>query len=290
MDEAQRLIAKAERLAATGERLGAAFARELARVFRDVDREVRQLLLAAEAGGRGAAISAVRAIALKEQIRDVLRGAGYDRTVAAATATGADAVLSATLGAAVADEVAGLVASISPQIEALRRLATADLFGKGDEIAVALWRSIVQQLYSGRAAREIVADLAEAIDQSLAEAQALFDTAVSIFGRQVEAVQTEALGDQQPYLFAGPIDDRTRPFCLDRVGRVYTRAEIDQMDNGQMPGVLLTGGGYNCRHSWLAVESQELKAMVGTTERIPEVAADVARAKARRAARRKGAA
>ena len=281
MDEAQRLIAKAERLAAAGEQLGAAFARELAKVWRDADREIRRLIEAAQAGSTGAAVSAVRALALKEQLREVLRAAGYDRTVAVATQDGAEAIVAAHLGAA------ELVASIDPQLEALRRIATLDLLSAGDEAATALWRSLVQHLFSGRPSAEIVADLADVLDSHAAEVQTLFDTSVSILGRQVEAVQTEDLGDAQPFLFSGPIDDVTRPFCLERVGRVYTRAEIDDMDNGQLPNPFLTGGGYNCRHSWLAVESAELRGMVGTSQRIPEVADDITRAKARRAEKRR---
>jgi hypothetical protein len=283
VDEAQRLIAKAERLAAAGERIGAAFARELAKVWRDADREIRRLLEAAEAGSKTAAISAVRAIALKDQIREVLRGAGYDRVVAAATAVGVEAMVTAS-------RVGELIADITPQIEALRRITAFDLFSKGDEVSAALWRSVVQHLWSGRPVADILADLGDVLDAHDAEVRTLYDTAVSMFGRQVEAVQTEDLGEDQPFLFSGPIDDVTRPFCLERVGRIYTRAEIDEMDNEQIGNVFLTGGGFNCRHAWLAVESAELRGMVGTEQRIPEVADDIERIRARKAEKRRKAA
>jgi hypothetical protein len=57
----------------------------------------------------------------------------------------------------------------------------------------------------------------------------------------------------------------------EHVGKVYTRAEIDAMDNGQIDNVFLTGGGYNCRHVWMEVSKfSELQDYVDTDQR-PEV-------------------
>jgi hypothetical protein len=55
------------------------------------------------------------------------------------------------------------------------------------------------------------------------------------------------------YIYLGPVDGLIRPFCMARVGNVYTKEEILDMDNGQIDNVLMTGGGYNCRHKWVAV-------------------------------------
>jgi hypothetical protein len=42
--------------------------------------------------------------------------------------------------------------------------------------------------------------------------------------------------------------------------------------------VFLTGGGYNCRHTWIAVSKvSEVRKLAGTEERIPAIAAQVAR-------------
>jgi hypothetical protein len=35
------------------------------------------------------------------------------------------------------------------------------------------------------------------------------------------------------------------------MGKGYTREEIDRMDNGQLPNVFRTGGGWNRRHQWI---------------------------------------
>jgi len=63
------------------------------------------------------------------------------------------------------------------------------------------------------------------------------------------------LGD---FLYTGPLDQNTRPFCrrLLASGRTYTRAEIDAMENGQTLDVYTTCGGHNCRHKWVAVNAE----------------------------------
>jgi hypothetical protein len=117
--------------------------------------------------------------------------------------------------------------------------------------------------------------------------QTLFDTQTSILGRQVEALATERLGPDQAFLYTGPVDGRTRDWCLQRVGKVYTRREIEQMDNGQLPNAFVTGGGYNCRHSFIAVASDELVSLAGMNVRAPGFDDEIASARAQRAQARR---
>lgn len=60
----------------------------------------------------------------------------------------------------------------------------------------------------------------------------------------------EAAGYKVRYTYVGPSDEKVRDFCANLVdsNANYSRAEIDDMDNGQVPGVFENGGGYNCRH------------------------------------------
>ncbi|MEO0075964.1 MAG: hypothetical protein ABIK31_07710 [candidate division WOR-3 bacterium] len=43
-----------------------------------------------------------------------------------------------------------------------------------------------------------------------------------------------------------------RPFCRERIGKVYSIEEIRAMDNAQGLPVEFFCGGYNCRHRWVA--------------------------------------
>lgn len=44
-----------------------------------------------------------------------------------------------------------------------------------------------------------------------------------------------------------------RPFCRERLGHVYTRKQIEGMNNGQGLDVITSLGGYNCVHYWTPV-------------------------------------
>jgi hypothetical protein len=72
------------------------------------------------------------------------------------------------------------------------------------------------------------------------------------------------------YLYSGPIDARCRPFCLDKVGKVWSRKLIDQFDNRITPNTFLTRGGYNCRHLWRPVTDRALVALVDTGKYVSE--------------------
>jgi hypothetical protein len=63
------------------------------------------------------------------------------------------------------------------------------------------------------------------------------------------------------YAYGGPDDGLTRPFCEACVGLWFSRDLVRRLDNNQtgLPHPLESGGGYNCRHSWLAVPLSQAK-------------------------------
>lgn len=61
------------------------------------------------------------------------------------------------------------------------------------------------------------------------------------------------------FLYVGPDDDITRPFCAEHVDQIFTRDEIDAMDNGTDLPVSIYCGGYNCRHHWRPVSDELAK-------------------------------
>jgi hypothetical protein len=139
-----------------------------------------------------------------------------------------------------------------PQIEALRELHRLDLLDEGDAASKRLWDAVTRGLYVRKPVDDILEDLAEVMDRTDHQIATLYDTSVSIFSRQVELLDA---GDDPEtlFLYAGPDDDLTRDFCRERVNQVFSREAIEGMDNGQIDNVLLTGGGYNCRHVWMQV-------------------------------------
>jgi hypothetical protein len=88
-------------------------------------------------------------------------------------------------------------------------------------------------------------------------------------------------GTDDAYVFFGPVDVRLRPFCETHVGKVYSRAEIAELDNKQLPNAFLTGGGYNCRHVWMRVPTaSDWYALRGTGARVPVLEAAMAHTEA----------
>ena len=55
------------------------------------------------------------------------------------------------------------------------------------------------------------------------------------------------------FTYMGILDSRTRPFCKRYIGQTRTQEEWNTLDNGQVNPVFVYAGGYNCRHSFVAV-------------------------------------
>jgi hypothetical protein len=132
-------------------------------------------------------------------------------------------------------------------IAAFKTVRFEELLALGRTTAVRLARLILdgtlgaQPVDGSRERRRRPFDITDA------QARTLYDTAISIYSRQVD--QLQATGEpEELFYYAGPLDTKTRPFCRERVGKVFTRQQLETADNGQLPNPLLTGGGYNCRH------------------------------------------
>lgn len=266
------LLSAAEQVAAVADDLGRRFAKELQRVQIDLERELRRLLVDAQAGSRTATALAARGLQLRRQLREVLEAAGYDDLAATATTGSLERMAKAIEKMHLAAKVARFTSRDATRIAALKELARLDLLAVGDEVAISIWRSTVQGLFSLRPPNDILDDLAEVLDIEMRQARTLYDTTVSIYGRQVEALKSSGEPGEL-YAYMGPADSKVRPFCAKHLGKVYTRAELEALDNGQLPNPFLTGGGYNCRHQAVAISRfSELVDLHGTGERIPEVA------------------
>jgi hypothetical protein len=170
-----------------------------------------------------------------------------------------------------AQQSAALVGSMEARLIALRELQLGALLEEGDRVAKALTQAATLGLFSARDVDRILSDLGDILDASEPQIRTLYDTSVSIYGRAVEAVQADD-DPETPFAYMGPVDHVTRPFCLQHAGKVYTRAQIDALDNGQLADVFLTGGGYQCRHTWHQVSRfSELTDLIDTRRRVPEI-------------------
>jgi hypothetical protein len=256
-----------------------AFADELAHVLTLLDRHLA-LLIASVQQTQGrlvrTSVAIGQAIAARSDIRAALRVAGYDTLVSAAMEGPLDRLADQVLAASAVAQTAATRATgtAATAIRAFKDGRLAQLVGVGNELSDRLWRTVLDGVLSVRPPRDLLLDLQDVLDASEAQARTVYDTAVSTFSRQVDQLDTTGQPDEL-FLYAGPADSKTRPFCRARVGKVFTRAEIDSWDNGQLPNPMLTGGGFNCRHANKVVSMLDralidLRAAGG---RLPHVAA-----------------
>ncbi len=269
MSDVSGLLSDAERIAELADSLSSWFAGELADVLRRLERHLRDW--ADTEAQAGVTVEAARLVLVRREIRDLLDSAGYDALIAEASVKGLDTLAAQVLSTRTAQRVASVPTSLSQQIAGLQQFLGLDLLDQGDVIARDLWRAVMRGVIAGEDHAALVADLADTLDRSIASVRTLYDTSVSIYGRQVEAISSTGEPDEA-FAYLGPVDSKLRPFCYEHVGKVFTRKEIDRMDNGQIPNVMLSAGGFNCRHTFVAISKfSELHDLVGTDERVPEV-------------------
>lgn len=68
-------------------------------------------------------------------------------------------------------------------------------------------------------------------------------------------------GEFDTFLYMGTVMKRSRAFCIERVGKAYTKQQIDSWTfgwAGKSGPAMTHRGGYNCRHHWQPVKSSWL--------------------------------
>jgi len=102
---------------------------------------------------------------------------------------------------------------------------------------------------------ELSTRLAERLQVSLGQAATEARTQTAVYARAISNAYADESGVPVGFAYGGPDDGLTRPFCEACLGFWFSPELVRGLDNGQtgLPHPLESGGGYNCRHSWLAV-------------------------------------
>lgn len=98
----------------------------------------------------------------------------------------------------------------------------------------------------------VVSNLQARLERSEGRQLTEVKTRISQFGRGITSATAEAAGLDH-YLYTGPKDGITRPFCRALISLVVDQKQMNKLNNGQGLAVITGGGGYNCRHSWSPV-------------------------------------
>jgi len=226
------------------------------------------------------------------ELQTALQDAGYQDLVARALETMGDLATYQGLGQTTVARVERTVAWSAQTLDAFHDIKLRELLSVSDAALRRVEQTLLRGIVGAQDRAELLNELLAELEVTLPQARTIYDTALSEFSRI--AVTSTATGESgEAFLYSGPIDGLTRPFCLDLVGKVYARSDIDAMDNGQLDNTLITGGGYNCRHTWLPVPpGDDLEGLAGTgtyaDEQYAQDVADANEARVRlKAARRK---
>lgn len=105
----------------------------------------------------------------------------------------------------------------------------------------------------------VMSELEERLKRSEGRQLTEVKTRISQYGRSITAAAAAA-ADLDHYLYTGPLDGLTRPFCKALVGKVVTSEQMRTLNNGQGLNVMTSCGGYNCRHTWSPVSEGFIQA------------------------------
>jgi hypothetical protein len=255
------------------------FADELAVVLDLLKTKIRGLVKKIQTDPNGRMVATQQNLALALRLRAdlirVLEDAGYTQLALRATDAPLDRMAAQVLKGGT--EAVRLGAYDLDALVAMKEIRFAQILRVGEDIAANLWRVTLDGVLGARPVVDLVDDIADLLDASGKQARTLYDTMVSTYSRQVGQIGTTGEPDEA-FLYVGPDDEKTRDFCAERVDKVFSREEIEAMDNGQLPDVMLTAGGYNCRHQFRRVSAldTELLDLMDTDERYQDRNEEVA--------------
>ncbi len=134
--------------------------------------------------------------------------------------------------------------------------------GRVDELRAILLRSVITGVLPD------IASMAEDIGaKTAAEGATILRTGLMGFNRAVSMAKAkEDFGPNPLFLYIGPDDKVTRPFCHARVDKVFDQKTIDSWDNGTDLPANIYCGGYNCRHHLRPVSKQLAEELGGVSD------------------------
>lgn len=211
-----------------------------------------------------------------------MKDAGYDRLALAFVNQfpGQLPLLNKTL-ATISRAMGGSIsagAALSPadleQLANSQRLTLESLRSTVAEVArLAKQRALAK--YNGLRPSQLERLLEKTFNNTTGQARTLAATGMAVWYRQATALALKKVEKETPleYAYDGPDDRLTRDFChtLKRdqaQGKTWTKKQIDAMDNGQLPNVFESGGGFNCRHQWRVALTEDHKAAVDRNTRV----------------------
>ena len=101
--------------------------------------------------------------------------------------------------------------------------------------------------FTGLTTEQVMANI-ESAALSSKQVETLVTTSLNNYSRAVGYSVMQENPDDTLYWYIGPADGKTRDICLQQIsaGKITQKEIISNFG----AGVLIDGGGFNCRHSW----------------------------------------
>lgn len=147
-----------------------------------------------------------------------------------------------------------------PQMDLLQANASTAIF---EDVILPDYKKAMRDAFQSLATQlpvgVVIGDLQRRLEQSEGRQLTEVRTSISELGRSLTATAAAA-ADLDLYLYTGPKDGITRPFCRALIGLVVDETQMSKLNNGQGKSVKISCGGYNCRHSWSPVTDSFVEA------------------------------
>lgn len=188
----------------------------------------------------------------RDALADFVVQAGFGMTIEEFL-TQSDRIAAAALESIQVLEPLATAASVQSKLDGFRVAAVDAVFQDVviPDVTKAI-REALQGMTLGVPQRSAMTRLASQLERSEGRQLTEARTKMASYGRQVTASVGESAG-LNLYLYTGPRDGITRAFCKPLINKVVNEQQMARLDNGQGLPVKLSGGGYNCRHSWSPV-------------------------------------
>lgn len=140
------------------------------------------------------------------------------------------------------------------------RSALREVLGKGAPISQAIVGLMQETASSPIRPDRLAGIVGDLLGTPIAQARSVANTTLAGLQRQTTAQAAAMLPGETFFLYTGPDDNATRPFCHALVGKAIRESDLAKLKNGQGLPVRSYGGGYNCRHSLVPVTQAYLDA------------------------------
>jgi hypothetical protein len=135
------------------------------------------------------------------------------------------------------------------QLVALRNMQQASILRYTTDIGERVRLSLVQGVLQKMPRKKISAMLLRDLSIKPYQVDTIITTSMATYSRSLTLLQLDKNPDQS-LIYQGPMDSKTRPVCIRMLkegGMTQTQVE------SKYPGALRDGGGFNCRHQWVAL-------------------------------------